>query len=361
MRIGYSMWGFLGPGVLDTPDGARGFRRPFVDELIKAGNEIVFLQGNRDLIEAGDDLRHPYDWHLGFPEIDLLFLEWRWPLPGRNTIPCGTVGHTCDLHRQQELLDHYTAAGLPTIVWDKDVQLPADNPLRLRPNVIVAQYSSVPSVGARSLCCPVPDLALDRANPSQLAARRRSLPLVYVGNQYDRDEAFSTFFAPAAAKARHRVAGKWPRTDAWPHVNFTGRCVFADVELIHLNAISTVLLMPDRYSLAGHMGSRWFESLLNGCLPLLPNTMLAAETYVPDAFLVADAKQVIDRVTWLSSIGGTAEHEELIAAGLSYLEPFRASAQAAVVDDLYRELLHGSRDSLLADTKGYSDDHRAVV
>ena len=54
----------------------------------------------------------------------------------------------------------------------------------------------------------------------------RPLPLVYVGNQYDRDEAFGAFFAPAAARFEHRVAGKWTRTADWPHVNFTGRCPF---------------------------------------------------------------------------------------------------------------------------------------
>ena len=54
----------------------------------------------------------------------------------------------------------------------------------------------------------------------------RPLPLVYIGNQYDRDEAFSAFFAPAAARFQHRVAGKWTRTADWPHVNFTGRCPF---------------------------------------------------------------------------------------------------------------------------------------
>lgn len=52
MRIGYSCWGFLGPGVTDTPDGARSYRRPFLDALAAAGFEVVLLQVNRDLIEA---------------------------------------------------------------------------------------------------------------------------------------------------------------------------------------------------------------------------------------------------------------------------------------------------------------------
>jgi hypothetical protein len=51
---------------------------------------------------------------------------------------------------------------------------------------------------AVSLLFPVADEALDTADPADLAAMPRPLPLVYVGNQYDRDEAFARFFAPAA-------------------------------------------------------------------------------------------------------------------------------------------------------------------
>src|SRR6266511_2377091 len=97
MLIGYSFWGFLGPGIRDTPDGGRSHRRTLVDGLRARGHDIVFLQANRDLLEAGDDLAGRYRWDSGLPELDALFLEWRWPIPGRTTTPraghapcCGT-------------------------------------------------------------------------------------------------------------------------------------------------------------------------------------------------------------------------------------------------------------------------------
>lgn len=86
MRIGYSMWGFLGDGIVDTPDGSRAYRRAFIDGLISAGHDVVFLQSNRDLFEGGLDLRGRYRWHLGFPDLDGLIFEWRWPLPGRKSL-----------------------------------------------------------------------------------------------------------------------------------------------------------------------------------------------------------------------------------------------------------------------------------
>lgn len=330
MRIGYSMWGFLGEGIVDTPDGSRACRRPFVDGLVLAGNEVVFLQANRDLDEAGLDLRGCYLWDEGFPDLDALILEWRWPLPGRNTTACGSAGHTCDLHRQADLLSYYTRSGLPTLVWDLDRQQPPDDPLRSLGNVTVGEFALTPSPGAVSLYCPVPDALLDVADPGQLAAAERPVPLVYVGNQYDRDEAFARYFAPAAAVVAHRVAGKWPRSQAWPHVNFTGRCGFAEVELTHRAALATVLLLPERYVAVGHMTSRWSEALLAGCLPLAPAEILGIDTYAPRALQVAGGQDVIATLAWLRRIAGSAGHTDLIATCLARLEPFRCSAQVAM-------------------------------
>ena len=134
MRIGYSFWGFLGPGITDTPDGGRSHRATLIDGLTAAGHHIVFLQPNRDLDEAGCDLTGGYQWDQGLPGIDALFLEWRWPVNGRNTTLCGTPGHTCDLHRQEELLAHYTLGNRTrTLLWDKDRRLPAASPRALSP------------------------------------------------------------------------------------------------------------------------------------------------------------------------------------------------------------------------------------
>ncbi len=195
MRIGYSCWGFLGPGILDTPDGGRSHRRTLVDGLGALGHQLVFLQTNRDLHEAGLDLRDHYRWDPGLPELDVLLLEWRWPIPGRNTATaCGTAAHTCDLHRQDELLAHYTLGQhTPTLLWDKDRRLAIDDPLRHRANVAVCEPALYPTPGATSLLFPVADLALDQADPTALAATPRPLPLGQVARHQ-----------PLAPRALHR-------------------------------------------------------------------------------------------------------------------------------------------------------------
>ncbi|MGI5274170.1 glycosyltransferase family protein [Nonomuraea sp. CA-218870] len=338
MRIGYSFWGFLGTGITDTPDGGRSHRRPFIDAIQARGHQVVFLQPNRDLIEAGDHLADQYLFDADLPDIDVLFAEWRWPIPGRNTTACTAPGHTCDLHRQAELLDHYThTRGLPTLVWDKDRRLPQKDPLRRHPSVMVCEAALTASPGTRSLLFPLDDALLDQADPVVLAARPRPFPLTYVGNQYDRDQAFEDYFAPAADRLPHRVAGKWYDTGRWPSVAFIGRVPFSQVSRLYGESLATVLLLPDRYAAVGQMTQRIFEAVLAGCLPLAPSTIAHVDQFVPSELIVHDGYEVIAAVQWLSSLAGTAEHTDLIAACLAKLDLFRLSRQLQMLETILGE------------------------
>ncbi|CAG7651250.1 glycosyltransferase family protein [Actinacidiphila bryophytorum] len=338
MRIGYSFWGFLGPGVTDTPDGGRSHRRPLVDGLLGRGHEIVFLQADRDRTEAGDDLGGAYVFDAGFPDVEVLFLEWRWAIEGRNTTPCGSPGHTCDLHRQADLLMHYAQRAVPVVIWDKDRQLSGDDPWRRTPGVTVCEAALGPTAGAHRLLFPVDDALLDAAAPAALAAQPRPVGLGYVGNQYDRDEAFDAFFAPAARTVPHVVGGKWPRTSAWPHVTFLGRVPFAEVHHIYGRSLATVLLLPERYAAAGQMTQRIFEAVLAGCLPLAPADIRGVETFVPRSLIVRDGDDVARHVETLRALAGSREHVELLAACLERLDVFRLSRQVEALDSIFAQV-----------------------
>ena len=218
----------------------------------------------------------------------------------------------------------------------------AYSPLRQMPSVAVCEAALAPSPGAVSLLFPVADADIDGADPVRLAAAPRPLPLVYIGNQYDRDEAFSAFFAPVAARFEHRVAGKWTHTADWPHVRFTGRCPFPHVRELYESALATVLLLPERYARAGQMTQRLFEAVLVGCLPITPATISSAADFTPPALHAATGQQAANRVAWLLDIAGTARHAELIAACLDQLSVFRLSRQLRTLDRILRRLTDDS-------------------
>ncbi len=130
----------------------------------------------------------------------------------------------------------------------------------------------------------------------------------------------------------HRVAGKWTRTAAWPHVNFTGRSPFPGVDQMYRSALATVLLVPGRYARAGQMTQRLAEAVLAGCLPITPAAIAGADTFTPPVLHAADGKQVIDRIEHLQAITGTGRHADLIARCLEHLSLFRLSRQVAALD-----------------------------
>ncbi|MFD9791362.1 hypothetical protein ACFWXK_10465 [Streptomyces sp. NPDC059070] len=327
MKIGYSHWGFLGDGITDTPDGGRSHRKTLIDGLICAGHQVVFLQADRDTQEAGSPVPGPYRWDAGLPDVDALFLEWRWRIPGRNDTPCGTAGHTCDLHRQQQLLDHYVEElGIPALLWDKDQQLQPTDPLRRAGNVTVCEPALHPRFGAQSLLFPVADQAVDAADPCMLAARARRLPLVYVGNEYGRASAFTAFFAPAARFLPHEVAGKWENTMRWPHVTFIGRVPYQHGVRMHQEAHATVLLAPDRYVASGQYTQRIFEAVLAGCTPITPARCRSAATVVPEELHARDGADVAEITRSLTALG-IEDRARLLAGCLRRLDPFRLSRQ----------------------------------
>ncbi|GAA0695110.1 hypothetical protein GCM10010193_57290 [Kitasatospora atroaurantiaca] len=332
MRLGFSFWGFIGPGITDTPDGGRSWRKTLLNGLATKF-QLTLLQENRDLTEAADDLTGQFSWDAGLPNIDALFLEWRWPLPGRNTTACGSPGHTCDLHRQQELLDHYThKLGVPTLIWDLDRTLAPNDPLRRHPAVQILDVAQHPADGARTLLVPVADQALDRADPRELVAGERIWPLVYVGNQYGRDAAFDRYFAPAARIHLHQVVGKWTHTEAWPHVHFAGRKGFPESQRVHRQALTTVLLAPERYARTGAISQRLFEAVLAGCLPFGPTEIRSIDRFVPSALLVSTSDDVTRRVADLR-VSSLDYKAELLHDCIRRLDPYRASKQVATVVD----------------------------
>ena len=77
-RVGLSYWGFCedfkAGQIANTPDGHRYGRPVLVDTLTERGHQVIALQDRREEV--------PYPsltYHNGFPDLDILFFEWRWP------------------------------------------------------------------------------------------------------------------------------------------------------------------------------------------------------------------------------------------------------------------------------------------
>jgi hypothetical protein len=193
------------------------------------------------------------------------------------------------------------------------------------PGVVQPTAPLLPSPGAASLLFPVADAELDTTDPAALASAPRPLPLAYVGNQYDHDDAFNHWFVPAAARFPHKVVGKWTGTARWPQVNFTGRCPFPEVSRIYGSALSTVLLLPDRYVRAGQITQRLPEAVLAGCLPITPARIACADRFTPPVLHAANGQHVIQLISQAQAAAGTTWHAATLETCLGKLGTFRLS------------------------------------
>ena len=310
VRIGYSFWGFLGPGITDTPDGGRSHRRTLIDGLTAAGHDIVFLQRNRDLDEAGHDLRHRYAWDDGLP-------AHRRAVPG-----VALAGPRPQHHRRA------AAPATPATCTARTSSSPTTPP-GAGSDHRVGQGPATAAPARR--CGPMPNvtvceaaLAAQPRGGQPAVPRRRQRPgQRRPGRPWRRcpgrcrwstsgTSTTATRRSPSSSRPPprqhpHRVAGKWTRTAAWPHVNFTGRCAFPDVRELYESALATVLLLPDRYARRGTDD----PAAVRGRARRMParhprQRSRSRAAFTPPALHAATGDEVAGSISGLQRIAGTS-------------------------------------------------------
>ena len=178
MRIGCSYWGFLGDNKFDasgnevsTPDGNATYSWSLLWEMQIRGHLVYMMQHDRDEVGwrmGADGLFSAFsqqrrtdaylrtirtDGHR-LPELDVLILEWRFRIPGRNC-PSDNVMSTHDVYsqpdldRQVELLRHYRERNTKIIIWDLDHKLLPLEEAYWQPDAIFETSVSPPFPGVR--------------------------------------------------------------------------------------------------------------------------------------------------------------------------------------------------------------------
>ncbi len=309
MKIGYSCWGFLGKGITDTPDGGRSHRLTLINALIKQGADIVILQKNRDYLECGEDFSKKHlSFHSRFPDIDALFIEYRWRIPGRNyKVNKKGLLYTPDLDRQNELINFYQYCNIPILIWDKDQKLSFKDQMKIK-NSIVFEPALKPRFGRKKLFFPMNDnrARLAKKKIESYNKSKRKFDLVYIGNQYERDSSFKEFIDKPARllKTETQIFGNWNKyperykenLKKFPNVVFKDRLPFTEVNGIYKKSFSTVLIVPNRYYSSGHFTQRLFESLWDLCIPLTPDKYYDVKKIIVEDFIISFGNDVVDRI-----------------------------------------------------------------
>lgn len=349
MRIGYSCWGFLGNGILDTPDGGRSHRLTLLNELIKQGSTIVMLQENRDYTEVKQDFSEKnLFFNSGFPNIDALFLEYRWIIPGRNVgVDINNSAYTPDFDRQNELLEFYQNKNIPIIVWDKDQKLGLEEGKKIK-NSIIFEPALHPRFQRKRLLFPMNEHKKEKAynQIENYSENNRNVKLVYIGNQYERDNDFREFINKPAGQLLFQapVFGNWNKypdkyrdnVTKFSNVDFKGRVEFNKIDAIYKKSLATVIIAPDRYYKTGHFTQRLFEAMFGLCIPLTPNKYSGLNEVITKDFIVDSGSEVARKINEFENRPITF-FQETFKEQFKLLDIFKPSSQARIILDAIRD------------------------
>ena len=191
MRLGFSYWGFCESfedcKEAKTPDGVRYSRPIFVKQMIKSGHSVIALQKQREKKKY-----QGLEYSSEFPDIDTLFIEWRWPTY-KNF---GEKKFEPDFDRQSELLSYYHGK-IPVVLWDSDHKITPEDEIRW-PSAIIADHSLNPKFLTRKR-----ERLLFWTDWQQLLSPSSdSFEYGYIGNNYERSEAFQEFYSSSAKSLR---------------------------------------------------------------------------------------------------------------------------------------------------------------
>jgi len=314
MRIGYSFWGYLTPfeenTIIATPDGERGNRVDFVEEMLKRGHQVTRLQAQRDEKPYKSVALHADG---GFPDVDVVYFEWRWPTWKNDEKVGGDRATEPDYRRQMSCLEYYHKKGVPIIIHDGDLKMTPEEELMF-PNAVLTDACANPRVQTRKrLTLPWCNY-LNRRTPTT----SYSYNYTYVGNNYERDKQFKKYYSMPARGLRDRgiqtmVYGNWlerspERRDPSellrenPHVSFGGRLAYNEIFEAFNRSITVTHITKDEYTPYGNITGRFMEGVMSGVVALIPNEYVHARPVGLGEFIVDSPEDVIRCINVLSGM-----------------------------------------------------------
>ena len=331
MRIGYLFRGFLGDIKLDAslnevsaPDGNATYSWCIEHECHRRRYQLIPLGQNMDAPAAGlmgEKLFSSFSpqrraasyermlrlgWsHLSdtrFPEVDVVIVEWRWPIPGRNTLADRhSIGYQNDLERQEDVLREYSDRGTPIIVWDLDHKLTEADERRWGFDVIETAVSPIRDhVRVEPPCVASELLQFD------IDDRKPMHHLGYIGSRYERDETIDHWIAPITPKNSHRAKfwGKWEPADGvrerWPGISFAGRIGVSGFRDAYSRVATVPLLAKQSYYDCGFITPRPAEAVMFGSIPVGLTGHLGIGQYVNR--VVASPEELFEYATFIRNV-----------------------------------------------------------
>jgi len=224
------------------------------------------------------------------PKLDAILLDWRWPIPGRNTaLDAKSDTFQPDLMLQTETIRWAHKEHVPIIAIDHDYKMTLDDD---------EQVNFVLEFGWKRGGEHHVDFPCKHDELLQFKTIRPLNRIAYVGNRYERDEAFSQYVAPLIHDYLEvHVYGNWLENERdsasrWPSIKFHSRIHPGEIYDAYYRAICVPLLLKPDYNQHGFMTERVWEAILFGSVPIQLGDFKSDVQYVPRELVANSALEL---------------------------------------------------------------------
>ena len=290
MNILYFYWGFLGDvkykpnGDLGSfPDGNAFYSWSIIRELQKRNNDVYIIE-DRDKIgynKLGDNLFNSFakkerlDCYKKLKifneniDIDYAIIEWRWPIPGRNTIDVkGTDIYQPDLEYMQNCINYCNKKNIPFIVFDLDYKINEEDIKKYNIKYIIElgnKWQNNKNVNSIRIQIPF-DFSI--INEKQIKIDNIQNDCIYIGSRYERDWCMHYLPKNTVVHGNWLEPGHGDPIHEFPNLIFKKRLSASEIFEPYNDSIATVLLAKKEYCEQGFMTARLIEAIFYGTVPL---------------------------------------------------------------------------------------------
>jgi len=362
-NFGFSFVSYWGDQIEDIPCQHTIFLPDLVLALDKLGYKVYSMQEDLDKgkprfqnykVEERQKTYNMIEFTDTFPELDILLIEWRWKIPGRNWYrdgidTSGLFPPMMDYIRQTQLLDHYTNTNTKVFILDTDYKLTkedeekyptailldlATNSKQLsRPRHGVFWPFNMDQLKEREYLVHAP-YSFDQDNTYSLDP---TYFLSYIGNDYERDAQFEKYIHQIAKKLPFgmvHVYGNWIKypkkaQENWKKyfpIVFHPKVTKAHMEYIYSRSYCVPLLAKDDYAKHGQIAYRYLESMYNGTIPVGFKEFCGIEKYLIPELIVGTTDEFMVLIEKLDQ----QTHQERINLWKKQVNHFHYNAEEFV-------------------------------
>lgn len=324
-NFGLSFVSYWGDQVEDIPCQHTIFLPDLIFSLDKLNYHVYSMQEDLDngtprfqnyKVEERKKAYSLVEFREDFPPLDILLIEWRWKIPGRNF---GEGAYMRDYYRQCALLDHYSKTKTKIFILDTDYKMTAEDEEEY-PNAIILDLATNSKFLTRKRHGVFWPFNMEQLKDREYLVHAPfsfmheniysldpNFLISYIGNDYERESQFNKYIYKVAKmlpEGTVHVYGNWLKypgkslqnMSKYYPVVFHPKVTKAHMEYIYSRTCCVPLLAKDDYAKHGQIAYRYLESMYNGTLPIGFREFSGVEKYLIPELIVETSNQFAELV-----------------------------------------------------------------